>query len=486
MGQEIELKLDLAPQAAADFLASDLVASDPFILERRATYFDTPDADLRAAGFSLRIRNDAQGRVQIVKAVGASAASLFARPKWEQNVSGDKPVLDDTTPLKAFLGRRVEALGPLFEVITERHRWLVAWEGARIEVALDRGDIVIGERRTPICEIELELVEGTPAALFSYARMLDEVAPLRLGVLSKAERGYRLLAAASRAVKAEPVVLTPDMSVPGAFRIIADGCLRQFRLNEMLLECGGGEEAVHQARVALRRLRSALWVFKAILEDDAFGHMKDELKWLSGALGDVRDLDVLIRRCQDETLRKVLADARETAFRAATASLESPRARALMLDFADWLACGAWHGLVSTREIREQPVSDFAAGALDRLRRKVKKGGRDLVDLDAAARHEVRKDAKKLRYTAEFFGSLFDRKRQKRRHGRFLAALEPLQDELGALNDAAAMPELLARLGLDDDARKAFPSHAIDSRRDVIKAAADAHDALVDTKRFWR
>lgn len=485
MGQEIELKLDLAPQAAADFLASDLAAGEPFVLERRATYFDTPDADLRAAGFSLRIRDDVQGRVQIVKAVGASAASLFARPKWEQNVEGDRPVLDDTTPIKAFLGRRIDALGPLFEVATERRRWSVAWEGARIEVALDRGDIVIGERRTPICEIELELVEGTPAALFSYARTLDRVAPARLGVLSKAERGYRLLGAAVRAVKAEPVALTADMSVPGAFRIIADGCLRQFRLNEMLLE-GGGEEALHQARVALRRLRSALWVFKAILEDDAFGRMKDELKWLAGALGEVRDLDVLLRRCQDEALRKVLADARATAFRAATADLDSPRARALMLDFADWLACGAWHGLVSTREIREQPVSDFAAAALDRLRRKVKKGGRDLIDLDDNARHEVRKDAKKLRYTAEFFGSLFDRKRQKRRHGRFLAALEPLQDQLGALNDAAAMPELLARLGLEDDARKAFPSHAIASRRDVIKAAADAHDALVDTKRFWR
>ncbi|MGQ3211805.1 MAG: CYTH and CHAD domain-containing protein [Shinella sp.] len=485
MGQEIELKLDLAPQAAADFLASDLAASEPFILERRATYFDTPDADLRAAGFSLRIRNDAQGRVQIVKAVGASAASLFARPKWEQNVEGDKPVLDDTTPLKTFLGRRAEALEPLFEVVVERRRWSLAWEDARIEVALDRGDIVVGERRTPVCEIELELVEGPPSALFSYARTLDRVAPLRLGVLSKAERGYRLLGAAVRAVKAEPVALTPDMSVPGAFRIIADGCLKQFRLNEMLLE-GGGEEAVHQARVALRRLRSALWVFKAVLEDDAFGHMKDELKWLAGALGEVRDLDVLIRRCKDEALRKVLADARETAFRAAAADLESPRARALMLDFADWLACGAWHGLVSARETREQPVSEFAASALDRLRRKVKKGGRDLVDLDDDARHEVRKDAKKLRYAAEFFGSLFDRKRQKRRHGRFLAALEPLQDQLGALNDAAAMPELLARLGLADDARKAFPSNAIDSRRDVIKAAADAHDALVDTKRFWR
>jgi triphosphatase len=358
-------------------------------------------------------------------------------------------------------------------------------DDARIDVALDRGDIVAGDRRTPLSEIELELVEGTPAALFSFARKIDAVAPVRLGVLSKAERGYRLLGPATRAVKAEPVALTPEMGVPGVFRILADACLRQFRLNEILLG-SGGVEAVHQARVALRRLRSALSMFKAVLEDETFAHLKNELKWLAGVLGEVRDLDVLISRCKDETLSETLAMAREKAFAAAAAELASPRTRALMLDFSHWLACGDWLSLPHTREIRERPVVDFAAGALDRLRRKVKKGGRDLVDLDDEARHEVRKDAKKLRYASDFFATLFDRKRQKRRHGRFRDALEALQDQLGALNDAAAMPEVLARLGLEDDATAAFPSSTPQNRRDGIKAAADAHDALLDTKRFWR
>ncbi len=485
MGQEIELKLDLASDAADDFLASGLLPGEPLVIERRAVYFDTPGEDLRAAGFSLRIRNDAEGRVQIVKAVGASAASLFARPKWEQKVEGDEPVLDDTTPIRAFLGRRIDALEPAFEVVVERRRWSVEWEDARIEVALDRGDIIAGDRRTPLSEIELELVEGTPEALFSFARKLDAVAPVRLGVLSKAERGYRLLAPAVRAAKSQPVALTADMTVPGVFRVIADACLRQFRLNEMLLDVGG-EEAVHQARVGLRRLRSALSVFKAVLEDEAFPHLKDELKWLAGLLGEVRDIDVLIARCKDDALCERLAQARQDAFDKATTALASPRARKLMLDFSYWLACGDWLSLAHTREIRERPVGDFPAGALDRLRRKVKKGGRDLVDLDDDARHEVRKDAKKLRYATEFFASLFDRKRQKRRHGRFLVALEGLQDQLGTLNDAAAMPEVLARLGFDGDAAAAFPSNAIKNRQAVIKAAADAHDALIDTKRFWR
>lgn len=478
MAQEIELKLDLAPQAADEFLASGLAAGDPFVLTRRAIYFDTPDEDLRSAGFSLRIREDAEGRLQIVKAVGASAASLFVRPKWERKVETGSPILDDKTPIRAFLGARSDALRPIFEVRTERRRWSLTWEDARIDMALDRGDVIAGTRRTPLCEIELELVDGTPAALFSFARRLAATVPVRLGVSSKAERGYLLLGPAARAVKGEPVGLTREMSVPGAFRIVADACLRQFRLNEMLLRAGDAE-TLHQARVALRRLRSALSTFRGMIEDDAFARLKGELKWLADGLGAVRDIDVLIAGNEDSALAPTLTAARETAFRNAATALESERARALLLDFAAWLACGHWHGLPHTRESREQPLEDFAMAALDRLHRKVRKGGADLAGLDDEGRHTVRKDAKKLRYASEFFGALFD---GKRRLKRFLATLEALLDQLGTLNDAAAMPDVLARLGLAGAVRP--PPR--ENRKDAIRAAADAYDAFTEAERFWR
>lgn len=485
MAQEVELKLDLGGVQIIDLAATGLISGDPVVLERRAVYFDTPDGALRVAGFSLRIREDAEGRVQIAKAVGASAASLFARPKWERKVESDAPVLDDTTPIRAFLGRRVDAVQPIFEVAIVRHRWTLTWDDARIEVSLDRGDVVAGDRRTPIEEIELELLDGKPAALFSFARKLGETLPFRLGVLSKAERGYRLLGPAVRAVKAEPVVLAADTTVPVAFRTIADACVRQFRLNEILME-NGDQEAVHQARVALRRLRSAFSVFKPMLEDETGERLRQEVKWLAGLLGSVRDLDVLVARCRDDALRERLAEARASAFQEAFATLSAPRVRALMLDLAEWLVCGPWQTERRTREIRKQALADFAAGALDRLRRKVKKGGRDLVDVDDEGRHTVRKDAKKLRYAAGFFASLFDRKRQKRRYGRFLDALEALQDRLGVLNDTADMPEVLARLGLGEETLAAFLSTDRQSIDQLLAAAAEAHDALVDTKRFWR
>jgi inorganic triphosphatase YgiF len=483
LAQEVELKLDLTPEAADALVGSDLLPADPSVAQLRSVYFDTEGQDLRAAGFTLRIRKTGEQRVQTVKAADASSAGLFARPEWEQPVGDDVPLLDDTTPLKTLLGTSRENLGPVFEVTVERRTWMVSSGDAEFELALDRGEVVAGDRRTPVCEIEAELKHGSPAALFSFARRIDAVAPLRLGVLNKAERGYRLLGPACRAVKAEPVVLAPEMTAAAAFRHIAGACLRQFRLNEALLDHRNGE-AVHQARVALRRLRSAFTIHKAIAMDDQFDRLSDELRWLAAELGPARDLDVLIARCDAGDVRDRLERARKQAYEDAATTLASSRTRGLMLDLSQWIACGDWLTLSSAAEAREQPVRDFAASALDRFRRKVRKGGRGLGDLDDVARHEVRKDAKKLRYAAQFFASLFDTKRQKRRHGRFLETLEDLQEKLGELNDAVSVAGVLARIGLDKDPAAAFLMTTAGEKQVLIEAAAEAHDAFADAKRF--
>jgi len=481
--QEIGLRLELTATAAAALVASGLLAGDPAALQSHSVYFDTPGQDLSAAGFSLRIREAEGERVQIVKATG-SAAGLFVRPEWNLPVQADVPILDDTSPVAALLGTRLHEIGPAFTVDMQRRVWNVLSDEAEIELALDEGEIVAGERRTPICELKLELKRGTPAALFALARRLDAVAPLRLRVLGKAERGYRLLGPAAGAVKAEPVTMTSDMDAAAAFRHIAGACLRQYRLNEGLLG-GRDAEAVHQARVALRRLRSAFSIYKPMLEDGRFQHLRDETRWLAVSLGAMRDVDVLIERCEVETVRARLVQARAEAANLALAELASRRARVLMLDLSEWLAAGDWRSQPSGEEIRGQPARDFAAAALDRFRRKVRKGGRDLAELDDAARHEVRKDAKKLRYAAEFFSSFFQGKRQKRRLKRFVEALAALQDRLGALNDHAVTEHVLSRLGLDRDPDAAHLAAAED-KQVLIEAAAEAHDAFSDAKRFWR
>ncbi|HWU73576.1 MAG TPA: CHAD domain-containing protein, partial [Sphingomonas sp.] len=159
--------------------------------------------------------------------------------------------------------------------------------------------------------------------------------------------------------------------------------------------------------------------------------------------------------------------------------------RGLMLDLAQWSASGEWLGAVDTAELRDQRAGIFARTALDRLRRKVKRGGRDLANLDDEERHELRKDAKKLRYAAEFFAAQFDRKRQRRRYKRFIAALEALQEALGALNDLVTAPAVLSGLGIANSPGTMavlFPG----SHKTLLETAGEAHAALVDAGRFWR
>ena len=485
MPDEVELKLALRPRDAVILADSGLLGGEPRKVRQRSLYFDTADHSLLKAGLSLRIRRVGRKRIQTVKARGGSSAGLFARPEWESAVPGDTPVLDDTTPIQTLLGERADELAPVFEVRVERRIWDIREGETLIELVIDRGTVVAGDRRSSICEIELELKSGDAAALFAFARKLDAAVPLRLGVLTKAERGYALLDPAVAAVKAGGIDLPRDMAAAQALQQIVQACLRQFRLNEDLLLMGRAPEALHQSRVALRRLRSALSVFKALIADDASAGLREALRWLAATLGRARSIDVLVARAPAGALRDRLETARHDVYAQVVGILASARARGVMLDLVQWTVNGAWLGTVDTAELRDQRAGIFARAALDRLRRKVKRGGRDLADLDDQARHEFRKDAKKLRYAAEFFAAQFDRKRQRRQYKRFIAALEALQEALGTLNDLMTAPAALNQLGIansPDTMAMLFP----DSRKKLLETAGEAHAALVDAGRFWR
>jgi inorganic triphosphatase YgiF len=480
MTEEVELKLTVRP-ADVDAIFG-LIGGEPAHIDQRATYYDTPDRVLASAGIALRIRIAGGRAVQTIKSAGDGAVGLFARGEWECAVALDAtPRIDPATPAGAVLGDRTQDLAPVFTVAVDRRVWQHDHAGASIEIALDRGAVIAGDRRSDLCEVELELRSGEPAALFALARRIDVVAPVRLGVLTKSERGYRLLDAARGAVKAEPLILPADVTAGDAFAAAAFSCIRHFRLNEALLETAPDEAALHQARVALRRLRSALSIWRPLLADPLAPRLNAELRWLSGVLGDARNLDVLIGRLGTGALRDKLIADRGSAYAAAAAALASSRSRAALLALAEYVAVGAWRDDPLTADVRDQPAARFAATTLAVLRRKVKRRGRDLVAASDEERHDVRKDAKRLRYAAEFFGSVFTEGKQRRRHRRFVTALGGLQDQLGALNDLATAETMLLA---DPDVMTEIDNP--DRKPRLIKRAAKAHAALLDAKRFWQ
>jgi inorganic triphosphatase YgiF len=472
LNREIELKLDLPDDAAEAFLQWPSLPVAQDVAHLHAIYFDTPDCALAAGGVSLRIRRSGDRHVQTVKADGDGATGLFSRNEWEIDVADAVPLLDDGNPVAALLGDAVDTVEPLFHVQVERRKWMMHDGGVEIELVLDRGLISAQDRQTPVCEIELELKSGDPAALFDLARRIAAEHPVRPGVMTKSERGYRLLKPVVRAAKAQAVTLDPAMTAGTAFARIAHACLRHYALNEALLRDHYDPAALHQARVAIRRLRSAFWLLKPALPAQDVDRFQDEWRWWAGILGEARDLDVLAIRIEGDAR---LDAARDAAHQRVTQWLASARVRQLTLDMIEWRALGA-----GQRDGMNRPAAKIAARRLRKLRRRIKGNGQDIATLDDESRHAVRKDGKKLRYASEFLADLFVEPKQVSRRATFVKALEKMQKRLGDLNDLATMSTLTARHGLP------MPDEAVQGDRDeLLSAAAKAHHDFVGRHSFW-
>ncbi len=269
-------------------------------------------------------------------------------------------------------------------------------------------------------------------------------------------------------------------------------------------------EALHQIRVALRRLRSAFTLFRPLFSaDPAAATLRDEIKRVTEPFGRARNLDVFldetlapeIERRPEEAglhdLRALIGAERERATAAVLAILDSAAWRGLIFDLVAWIEAGPWR---RTEGARSRPAEDFAAEVLERLRRRIKRRGRHLDRLEPEERHRVRIDAKKLRYGAEFFAGLYAEGKSRKRHKAFVAALAALQDHLGALNDIATAHDIGAGLippdrrtadGFPDPAAALFSAGLVAADVEartltLLKAAAQAHETLLDVRPFWR
>lgn len=211
-----------------------------------------------------------------------------------------------------------------------------------------------------------------------------------------------------------------------------------------------GPEPVHQMRVATRRLRSALAVFRRAVPSPDLTALAAPTKDLATRLGAARDWDVFLGGtgaaiarafADDPRLRALLRAAhraRTAAYTALFAELAAPGFRTLTLA----LAAAPLRPWDDTPALHE-PTGPFAAESLARRLRHVRHAGRGIADLPVAGLHELRKDCKRLRYTAEMFAPLFPEHAVR----RFTRRLAALQEELGLLNDGAAVAGLLAQLG---------------------------------------
>lgn len=466
MPKEIELKLSLSSAQARRLAAhSALAVAKPQRFRLFNTYYDTPDLDLCRRGIALRLRRKGSTEwLMTVKGGDPAAGALAQRSEWEApTLPGvfDFDIVTDAR-LRDFLKSKQVALREVFSTDFTRTAWTVRRSGALVEVALDRGKIDavnLNDGTTPasapICELELELVEGSsPDALFELAIELAADLHLHPAVASKAERGYALAAGeVPPPAKSAASPIDKRMSPAEAFRAVALSCLLQLQRNEAGAVSGCGPEYVHQARVAIRRLRSAMRMFAPVLAPAFIEVYAPRWGNLARQLGGARDWDVFLA----ETLVPL-----EEAF-PGDADLARLRERSLAIQMSAQKSAG----VALTRQEYSQLLLAFSAAlfraepptieadgtnrvrlrkfAVERLQKRlavVRKIARKPASLDDGQRHRLRIAFKKLRYALEFFAPLLPRKRLK----RYQEGLVAIQDLLGNLNDQVTAERLIREL----------------------------------------
>jgi inorganic triphosphatase YgiF len=436
-------------------------------------------------------------RVQTIKAARASEGIALARSEWEHEIKSDSPdyTILKKSALKPLL-KNSASVQPVFRVITHRTLRNVLFGSSTIEIAADRGKVEANEQTTHFDELELELKDGAAADLFRLALVLSTATPLRLSFKTKADRGFEAASGVlPKRVKASAVVLKRKTSSAAAFQLIGASCLQHLMANEAIVRRTREADAVHQMRVALRRLRAALTLFKGVITDEKRDPIKAELKWMANVLGEARDLDVYIFKVlepaqdahgNDESYQDLLAEyrqRRERAYQVVHETITSRRFINGILETAAWIETGDWllDESKSACKRRGNPVSALAEQELGRRRKKILKRGRKLGELDSEKRHQVRIEIKKFRYAAEFFQSLFKGGRTKKRTRATLTVLEALQESLGELNDIAVGSHLNWSSAAD-----AIHQEQI-SRVDSLLAGAKAHyQELATLEPFWQ
>lgn len=289
-------------------------------------------------------------------------------------------------------------------------------------------------------------------------------------------------------LKAGPLKLSRALSASAAFKVTVENCLTHLQGNRAGFLDNSNPEYLHQMRVALRHLRSALGLFRGAIPKPGHSAISRELKWLNRQLTVARDWDVFVTRTLGPMLTQHLHDesALDTLMQDAVVvqtrqrskarkAVRSQRYAKLIQSLLKW----------SSNSALNEPLAVLAEAALDKRHKHVCQRSKHITKLHATQRHRLRIAAKKLRYPAEFFATLYPHPAAR----SYLKALRGLQDVLGSLNDAVTAQSLLKELPSAVTQRKAVilvKQRAAHETRAHLSQLARAWHRFAKQKVFWK
>ncbi len=455
--------------------SSGLIVAPESTLEITDTYYDTDDWRFYRAGYALRVRNT-DGEIEAtMKSLTPAEGSLRRRREISEPLKDDKPATlkEAAGPVggrsRALVGRR--EMHQLFKIETRRQGFALLLDGSTDEsdgdvcvgeVSLDASKIPLGDEPARLTRVEVEVGIGmapTPD-LHGFIDEMQSALELSPASASKYETG---LYASGLDPEGDsdfgPTHIDSSMSLGEVAFAVLRRQFAEMRDHEPGTRLGEDPEELHDMRVPTRRMRAAMKVFEEALPERA-SWLREELRWVAHALGDVRDLDVQIERllawkeeAGEETsgfLDKILtithkqrAEARKNMLEV----LDSGRYERLESSFAEMLRCGPAAELEPAQknghERASEPVAAAAPALVTGRYRKWRKAAKRLdEDSPPEAFHDVRKKGKRLRYTLEFVAEVYGEPVQK-----LVEPLKALQDDLGDHQDAVVASQYLRELG---------------------------------------
>lgn len=478
-----------------------------------ALYVDTPETAIGSHGLALGIHRAGEITSDEVKSAVDSASRGLPPPDgWAQRIEPLSPA----TPVEArrWLWSLLQSPGVkqslriLFQIEMQGSQWRIGTGGAETEISLDRSRITAHRKQTSFAVVTFTC-RCDPAEFFRLLAEICQPTELRMSAGSAALRGYRFGGdLRSSHVTAFAPELAANMDSATAFQTIARACFDQFLLNEAAIRLGREEEAVHQCRVALRRLRTSLQLFAPLVCGAGSDELRPNLKRLAAHLQRARDLDVLIGEeiapaigtdppAAAANLLHSIEARRNLAYDELIAALAAPQTAKLFSRLVGWIEAGDWLVDPAREGVRQEKIASLVARKLAKATHKFKDRCDKIGEADQEERHHIRIRAKNLRYSAEFFGTLVTPKAARKQFHAFIGALKDLQTILGKENDIRMARRFLASLEREigaGDAAAAGRRAAIQSLARSIEGLPEAEfkrkaekalRAFADVKPFW-
>lgn len=444
---EIELKFQIADEKI-ETLAKAFQRKNTEIKQLQAKYYDTVQFELYKQSISLRQRLENEDWYQTLK---LPTEQNLKRIEFEENLGSiEKPLQCDQylkykqipKKIKSLLSQKDQPFTVQFQTQIERKFTLFKFQNSEIEVSYDQGKLYTAQQFLNIHELEFELKHGNVQDLISFILPRVKRYGLWLDTRSKAQRGFQL----AQNIQENPVQFQTQLHLDQkdhpevALQKIFNNCLQHLLPNSSAIASGNfNSQHVHQARVAIRRLRSALKTFSnwSIHIDPTW---QTQLAEVFRQLGVTRDLnmireDILPQLDAVHAPQFTLPENAEKQPQKLIALFRSFNYNYLILSLIQFIH-------QDPSEKSKNSICKTALAKTQKLHQKIQSDAENYLNLDIEAQHQTRKNLKRLRYSVEFISSLCNKKELK----HYIQAMKPAQKKLGLYNDLIVAEELLANL----------------------------------------